>query len=54
MFAKENGMVLITKDKEPGQACKDNNIPCIWLSDERIFDDMVIPSLDDLQKSNVK
>lgn len=50
MHAKENGLILITKDKEPGQACKDNKIPCIWLSDKRIFEEMVIPNLDELQK----
>lgn len=52
MFAKENGMILITKDKEPGQACEDNKIPSIWLSDERIFDEMIIPRLDELKKSS--
>jgi rRNA-processing protein FCF1 len=51
MHAKEKGMILITKDKEPGQACNDNKIPCIWLSDERIFDEMVIPMLYEMQKS---
>lgn len=52
MYTKEKGMILITKDKEPGQACKDNKIQCIWLSDERIFDEMVMPRLDELEKSS--
>lgn len=50
IFAKENNMVLITKDKEPGKACKDNNIPCIWLNDDRIFEGMVLPDIDKLLK----
>ncbi len=52
MFAKENNMILITKDKEPGKACEDNKIPCIWLSDDRTFDEMVLPRLDELKKSH--
>lgn len=49
LYAKENNMIFVTKDKEPGQACKDNNIPCIWLSDERIFDEMILPKLNDFE-----
>lgn len=49
LYAKENKMIFVTKDKEPGQACKDNNISCIWLSDERIFDEMILPKLSDFQ-----
>ena len=45
LHAKENNMIFLTKDKEPGQACKDNGIPCIWLSDERIFEEMISPKL---------
>ena len=49
MFAKENGMILVTKDKEPGKACEDNKIPCIWLSDDRVFDEMISPRLKNLE-----
>jgi predicted nuclease of predicted toxin-antitoxin system len=49
LHAQENNMIFVTKDKEPGQACKDNNIPCIWLSDERIFDEMLLPKLKDFE-----
>ena len=44
--AKINKMILITKDRENGQYCQDHNLPCIWLSDEKIFEKMVLPLLD--------
>lgn len=49
LYVKENNMIFVTKDKEPGQACKDNNIPCIWLSDERIFDEMILSKLSEFE-----
>ena len=36
-YAKENGMVLVTRDTESGQACEENNIPCILLDNDEIF-----------------
>lgn len=36
-YAKENGMILITRDTESGQACEENNIPCILLDNTEIF-----------------
>ena len=36
-YAKENEMILITRDKENGIACKENAIPCILLDREEIF-----------------
>lgn len=36
-YAKENNMVLITRDTESGQACQENNIPCILLDNNEIF-----------------
>lgn len=36
-YAKENGMILITRDTESGQACEENNIPCILLDNNEIF-----------------
>ena len=36
-FAKENGMILVTRDTESGQACKENNLPCILLDSDEIF-----------------
>ena len=36
-YAKENDMVLITRDTESGQACEENNLPCILLDNEAIF-----------------
>lgn len=47
-YAEANKMVLVTKDGENGKACRDNNIPCIWLSDEEVFEKMVLPGLDEL------
>ena len=50
-YAEINKMILITKDRENGQACKDGNIPCIWLSDEILFEKLVLPRLEELEKS---
>jgi hypothetical protein len=48
-------MILITKDRENGQACQDNNIQCIWVSDEKIFEIMVLPRLEELKNNfNIK
>jgi hypothetical protein len=30
-------MILITRDTESGQACEENNLPCILLDNEAIF-----------------
>ena len=36
-YAKENNMILITRDTESGQACEENNLPCILLDNDAIF-----------------
>ena len=36
-YAKENNMLLVTRDTESGQACEENNLPCILLDNEEIF-----------------
>ena len=36
-YAKENVMILITRDTESGQACEENNHPCILLDNNEIF-----------------
>ncbi len=36
-YAKENDMILITRDTESGQACQENNLPCILLDNDEIF-----------------
>ena len=36
-YAKENGMILVTRDTENGQACEENNLPCILLDSDEIF-----------------
>ncbi len=36
-YAKENNLVLITRDTESGQACEENGIPFILLDNEEIF-----------------
>lgn len=36
-YAKENGMVLVTRDTESGQACEENDLPYILLDNEEIF-----------------
>jgi len=49
-YAKENNMVFITKDKEPGKACQANGIKCIWLSDDLVFDKVILPELEKLKE----
>ncbi|HWP78195.1 MAG: DUF5615 family PIN-like protein [Thermoproteota archaeon] len=36
-YAKENGMILITRDTESGKACLENGLPCILLDNDEIF-----------------
>ena len=36
-FAKENDMILVTRDTESGQACEENNLPYILLDNNEIF-----------------
>ena len=36
-YAKENKMILVTRDTESGQACDENSIPCILLDNIEIF-----------------
>ena len=36
-YAKENNMILVTRDTESGQACDENNLPCILLDNDEIF-----------------
>lgn len=36
-YAKENDLVLITRDTESGKACQENNIPCVLLDNNEIF-----------------
>lgn len=45
-YAKEHTMIIITKDRELGQTCKDNNYPCIWITDDKIFEKIIQPELD--------
>jgi len=44
-YAKEQQMTIITKDGDLGQACKDNNYPCIWITEDKIFEKIVQPEL---------
>ena len=36
-YAKKNNMILVTRDTESGEACNENNIPCILLDTNEIF-----------------
>ena len=36
-YARENDMLLVTRDTESGQACVENNLPCILLDNDEIF-----------------
>lgn len=44
--ARENGMVLITKDRETGRACQANGIRCILVTDELILSRIILPELE--------
>ena len=36
-YAKKNKMILVTRDTENGEACNENNIPCVLLDKAEIF-----------------
>ena len=36
-----------------GQACKDNNFPCIWITEDKIFENIVQTELDRLLMEKV-
>jgi predicted nuclease of predicted toxin-antitoxin system len=36
-YAKENEMILVTRDTESGQACEENMLPYILLDNDEIF-----------------
>jgi rRNA-processing protein FCF1 len=36
-YAKENNMILVTRDTESGQACEENNLPYLLLDNDAIF-----------------
>ena len=36
-YAKENEMILVTRDTESGQACEENELPYILLDNDEIF-----------------
>ena len=36
-YAKKNEMILVTRYSESGQACRENNLPCILLDNDEIF-----------------
>ena len=36
-YDKEHDMILITRDTESGQACEENDLPCILLDNDEIF-----------------
>ena len=36
-YAKENNMILITRDTESGQAFEENDLPCVLLDNDEIF-----------------
>ena len=46
-YAKENDMLLVTRDTESGQACEENDLPYILLDNNEIFKIVV----DKLKKS---
>ena len=47
-YAKENKMILVTRDTESGKACQENDISCILLDNNEIFK-IVVEKLKQLQ-----
>jgi predicted nuclease of predicted toxin-antitoxin system len=43
-------MVLVTNDAKMGRTCEANNIPCVIVNLEKIFELIVIPILKGLEK----
>jgi len=52
-YAQQNNMILITKDKECGKACRANNFPCIWINDDSIIEKIILPDLEKLKSEKV-
>ena len=40
-YVKDNGMVLVTEDKENEKGCRENNIPRVCLNKEQVFKTIV-------------
>ena len=36
-YAKENNMILVTRDTESGEACEENDLPYVLLDNNSIF-----------------
>ena len=51
-YAKEHNMIIITKDGDLGQACYDNSYPCIWITDDKIFEKIIQPEFEKLKKNH--
>lgn len=49
LYVKKHDMVLVTKDQEHGKACHANQIKCILISDDLIFDKIILPELQRLE-----
>lgn len=48
-YAKENNMIFITKDREPARACDANDIRCIGINDDLIFEKIILSELEKLK-----
>lgn len=48
-YAKNNEMILITKEVETGKACIANGIPCINITDDKILDKIIFEELKNFQ-----
>ena len=52
-YARERGMVIITKDGDLGQTCADNSYPCIWITEDKIYEKVILPELEKLENDNI-
>ncbi len=50
-YAQTNKMIFLTRDRQNIKACQENNIPCIPLDDESIFQ-LAVTELRKLVKTN--
>jgi len=48
-YAKENDMMIITKDQEMGKDCGINDIDCVAITDKEIFEKIILPKVDEVQ-----
>lgn len=49
LHAKAEDLVIVTADNEIGKACKDNDVKCIFVGFDTIFQRIVLPEVRNLE-----